>query len=75
MNPSLPLNGNPPHAAQMPVLPRRAASAAVAVDDRSRANRWIASVSKGRFADPTLTMLLVLIGAALGLTAVFVVRY
>lgn len=63
MNPSLPLNGNPPHAAQMPVRPRPAVGPAAVADARSSgAERW-------------MTMLIVAIGVALGLTFVLITRH
>ena len=80
MNPSLPLIGNPPHAAQMPVLPRNAGGPLVAVDaSSSGAKRWTAGLGKGRrvgaaLADTLLTAV-VAISVILVLMAVLISGY
>jgi hypothetical protein len=68
MNPSLPLNGNPPHARQMPVPSRRGFVPAVAINVRSSGREaWTARMRKRRrFAESLFATLLALVFVALG---------
>jgi hypothetical protein len=78
MNPWLPLTGNPPHAALMPVRPRDAVGPRDVNVSSSGAKPWSAGQGKARrndaHAESLLMMLMVAIGVVLGLTALFISR-
>ena len=80
MNPSLPLTGNSPHAAQMPVRPRGAVGPPGVLDaSPAETTPSLVRLSKARrdaaLSDALLMMVMVAIGVVLGLAVLFVSRY